>query len=263
MTFLTKRNYDTFRYGVRGGYALGKFAQRAYSNRKRMAGKLGTASGKGRRGRSSRFARKVRKVLLQTTESRYKSRAYDGVTCNHDSLNYFNIWNETTHGIWPAQGLTDGDRLGDEIYSTGIMCRFVFQIPHDRRNTKFKLWYVPFNSTAGDPATKTDFFHTVSNNVMVDPVQTDRWRGCRYLGQFRCSAADQTTGSQDKTVIIKKWIPLKRKITFQSDGVSIPVSGVPERGYIVIAAYDSITSATTDTLITNSECSFTHYFKSP
>lgn len=263
MTYLTKRNYDTFRYGVRAGHALGKFAKRAYANRQRIAGKLGTAGGKGRRRRGGRFARKVRKVLLQTTESRYVSKSIDGTSVNHDSLQVLNVWSETVTNIWPAQGLTDASRTGDEIYVTGLMCRMVFQIPHDRRNTKFKIWWVPHNSTQGSPNTKTEFFHTVSNNVMVDPIQTDRWQGTKYLGCFGVRATDQTTGSQDKTVIVKKWIPLNRKVTFQQDASQLPASGVTERGWIIIGAYDTITSVTTDTLITNSECAFTLYYKSP
>lgn len=265
MTYLTKRNYDTFMYGAKQGYKLGKFAHSAYGRYKHNAGKLGTASGKIRRkGRRSRFARNVRKVLLQTTESRYKSRSVDGSSFSHDSLGSIVLWQEgAVTDLFPSQGLTDGERLGDEIYVTGIMCRMVFQIPHDRRNTKFKIWYVPHSHTQGSPTTKADFFHSVSNNVMVDPIQHDRWQGTRYLGMFKCSAADQTTGSQDKTVIVKKWIPIYRKVTFVSDGTATIASGLPERGYLIIAPYDSISTATTDTLITNSECAFTLYFKSP
>lgn len=264
MSYLTKRNYDTFRFGMaQGNRAYKKY--RSYSNHsKRRAGKLGYASGKtGRRGRSSGFARSVRKVLLQTTEGRYKSRAVDGTTMNHDVLTEIPIWTESTTGIWPSQGLTDGERTGDEIYTTGIMARLVLQVPHDRRNVKIKMWFLPYNSSQGVPTTKTDLFHAVSNNVMVDPIQTDRWKGIKYLGMHTCKAVDQTTGTQDKTIILKKWIPLKRKVTFQSDGVALPCSGVPERGTLVFACYDSIASLTTDMLITNSECAYTLYFKSP
>lgn len=264
MTYLTKRNYDTFMYGARTGARLGRFARRTYYHNKRKAGKLGYASGKtGRRGKQSRFARNVRKVLLQTTEGRYKSRSLDGTTFNHDTLTELKIWDESTLGIFPVQGLTDGERLGDEVYVTGIMCRMVFQIPFDRRNTKFKMWYVPYNSSQGNPSTKTEFMHTVSNNVMVDPIQTDRWRGVKYLGMFKCSSVDQEPAAQDKTVIIKKWIPIFRKVTFQQDGSSLPCSGLTERGSLIVAPYDSINTLTTDTVINNSECAFTLYFKSP
>lgn len=119
--------------------------------------------------------------------------------------------------IFPSQGLGDGERNGDEIYVKGIMVRMIFQIPHDRRNTKFKLWYVPYNSVQGNLAVAADFMHVSANNTMLDFIQTDRWKGIKYIGQYRCSAADMITGSQDKIVMVKKWIPINRKVTFISD----------------------------------------------
>ena len=223
--------------------------------------KGGTGGGRRKvRGSRTKFAKAVRKVILSTAEKCYKSRQVDGQSFNHDSLGGVVIWNPSTTSIWPSQGNGDGERRGDEIYATGIMMRAVFQIPQDRRNTKFKMWYVAYDDQNTGGINKSTFFHNVSNNVMVDPVQTDRWRGVKYLGIYKCSASDQTTGSQDKTIIMKKWIPLKRKVNFQTDSSSLPI-GVPPIGAIMIAPYDTITSVTTDTLITNSEITFTLYFK--
>lgn len=216
------------------------------------------------RGSRTKFARAVRKVILSTAEKCYKSIQNDGTSFTHDSLGGVYIWNPTTTGIWPAQGNGDGERRGDEIYATGIMARMVFQIPYDRRNTKFKMWYIASDDQVQGVPSKSTFFHNISNNVMVDPVQSDRWRGCvRYLGTYSCKATDQSPTGQDKTVIIKKWIPLKRKLTFQSDSSSIPCTGIPPYGRIVIAAYDTITSTTIDVLITHSEITFTLYYKDP
>lgn len=251
------------------GYYKRKFSSdpvfRYVSKKARYASKGRVAKGPKRKhsGKRGKFARAVKRVIFSTAESCYKSITKDGWTCNHDSLATCVIWNPQNTGIWPAQGNGDGERRGDEIFATGIMMRCVVQIPHDRRNTKFRMWYVPHTSGSGDPGDKSQLFHNVSNNVMVDPIQTDRWKGIKYLGQFRCSAVDQTTGSQDKTIILKRWIPLKRKIYFKEDTSSVPVSGIMENGYIIIAAYDTITSATTDTLITNSETAFTLYYKDP
>lgn len=216
------------------------------------------------RGSRTKFAKAVRKVILSTAEKCYKSKQVDGTSCNHDTITGITVWNTAATTLFPSQGNGDGERRGDEIYATGIMIRAVFQIPHDRRNTKFKLWFVEYDpDLTGDP-TKANFFHNISNNVMVDPVQSDRWRGCvRYLGMYKCSAVDQTTGSQDKTIIMKKWIPIKRKLTFQSDTSTQICHGLKSNGALLIAPYDSITSVTSDTLITNSEITFTLYYKDP
>lgn len=253
-----------------GRYAARYAAQRARAVGRRaagimrMRGKLGVIGRGGRRTRrgKSRFAKAVRGVILSTTERCYKSKAIDGYTMNHDSLTNWEIWSGTITNIFPQQGLGDGERIGDEIYVTGIMVRMVLQVPQDRRNTKMKFWYVPHNTDVG-ALTKANFFHNVSNNVMVDPIQTDRWKGVRYLGLHQMSAVDQTTGSQDKTIIRKFWIPLYKKVTFQSDGSQVVASGLAESGTIVGCAYDTISTLTTDTLVTNSEVSFTLYYKCP
>lgn len=258
---------------VAARYAAGKAARFAaqqasrafsagpYSARWMGKGAVGGGRRKGKWGKS-RFAQKVKKVILSTAEKCYRSYNYDGTTFNHDTLGTVGAWLPGVNTLWPPQGNGDGERRGDEIYTKGIMLRAVFQIPHDRRNTKFKLWFVQFDENQCGTLNKANFFHSVSNNVMVDPVQQDRWRNVKYLGTFACSAADQTTGSQDKTVIIKKWIPLKRRVTFQSDSSQQPI-GVAERGYLAIAPYDSISSLTTDTLITNSEICYTLYYADP
>lgn len=244
--------------------AAGRYAFNQAAKRMRVPSSKGVGYGKKRKNAGSRtkFAKAVKRVIFSTAESCYKSVQRDGWTCNHDSLAGAILWNPSNLGLFPVQGNGDGERRGDEIYATGVMMRMVVQIPHDRRNTKFKMWYVPHSSTQGNPGLKTDFFHTVSNNVMNDPIQADRWKGIKYLGKFQCTAVDQTTGSQDKTILIKRWIPLKRKVTFVSDTSSQPV-GLPDNAYIIIAAYDSITSAITDTLITNSETAFTLYYRDP
>lgn len=250
-----------------GAYRTYKRARRVYEAaaphvRSMLKGRTGGGRRKVR-GSRTKFAKAVRKVILSTAEKCYKSLQRDGQSFTHDSLSYVHVFTPGNYGLFPSQGNGDGERRGDEIYTSGIMMRAVFQIPHDRRNTKFKMWFLNYDEDQQGIVAKDTFFHNVSNNVMIDPVQTDRWRHVQYLGTYKCSAVDQTTGSQDKTIIVKKWIPLKRKITFQSDSSNIPCNGVLSRGILVVCPYDTITSVTTDTLITNSEITFTLYYKDP
>lgn len=249
-------------------YRTYKRARTAYNYAQpylRSASKGKYAMGKRRKSRGSRtrFAKAVRKVIFSTAEKCYKSISSDGQTFNHDTLGVNTIWHPSYNTMWPIQGNGDGERRGDEIYVTGIMIRAVFQVPHDRRNLKFKAWFVEYDENQEGVLNKGNFFHNVSNNVMVDPIQTDRWRQKRYLGTFRCTSVDQTAGSQDKTIIIKKWIPMRRKVTFTTDSTNLPAAGVRPRGALAIAPYDTISSSTIDTLITNSEITYTLYYKDP
>lgn len=210
----------------------------------------------------------IKGVTLKQAETCYKTFSVKSVagsfnSINHDSLSSIAIWTPSTTTIFPVQGNSDGERRGDEIYATGIRYRACFQVPSDRRNTIIKLWFVPFNTNQGDPNIKSQFFHLLTNNVILDPIQTDRWGGTRYLGSYRFTGRDQPTDSQDKTIFVNKWIPIKRKVCFRSDAENIVSTGLKAFGYIVMAAYDTISSLTTDTIVSRTEHSFTLYYKDP
>lgn len=217
------------------------------------------------RAKTKTLTKLIKKVTLKQSETCYRSKAVTSNNLFHDVIRGVDIWDSYTGAttIFPAQGSSDGDRKGDEIYTTGIMYRGAFQIPHDRRNLVFKMWFLSSNTSQGDPTVYSNFFHNVTGDAMLDPVQTDRWKGVRYLGQFRCRAVDQTTGDpNDKTIHVKRWIPMKRKVTFINDGSTTPAN-LPEQGRLIIVPYDTITTLITDILITRSEHSFTLYYKDP
>lgn len=217
-----------------------------------------------------RFNRRVRKALLQTTETGYKTKVVvsgAGSGINHDTLRKYVLWDVSDYSIFPTQGLGDGNRIGDEIYVTGMMIRATFQVPYDRRNTKIRLWYVPYNTDQGFPDQQSQFMHNVTGNTFLDPIQTKRWPGVKYLGQYQVKSTDQPhiigETLQDKTIMVKKWLPIYRKVAFKEDGSVVPVSGLKEHGWLIASAYDSITSATTDTVVSRCEMSCTMYYKDP
>lgn len=237
----------------------------AAASRNSSTGRAKYGGRRTRRGKSN-FARAVRKVILQTTEKCYKSKTLASGTngaINHDTLRHYRIWDPTDYSIFPAQGLGDGERIGDEIYVTGIMIRATFEVPQDRRNTKMKFWYVPYNSEQGNPSDQAAFQHNVSGNTFLDPIQTDRWQGIRYLGMHQLKSVDQTTGQQDKSIMRKFWLPIYRKVTFNNDGSQSPASGLKEYGSIVATAYDTYSTLTTDTVVNRAEMTATLYYKCP
>lgn len=204
--------------------------------------------------------------MLKTTETGYKSLTVaqgTGASINHDTLKGFQLWSSTLTSLFPSQGLGDGNRIGDEIYVTGMKIRFQFEMPHDRRNTKIKLWYVPYNSDQGAPVTQSEFQHNVTGNTFLDPIQNKRWVGTKYLGMYQLKATDQTTGVQDKTLFIEKWIPIYRKVTFKEDGSSVIASGLKEQAAIIATAYDTYSTFQTDTVVSRGEIQCTLYYKDP
>lgn len=228
----------------------------------------------------SRFQRRVQKVIFATTEKKYRSASINYAAgtdlqinappWKHNMLYYINLWNcvqgTGTAGtrLFPTQGMTDGNRIGDEIYATGISVKLMINIPSDRRTMNLKCWFVPWNTVQGDPANKSHFFHQIVNNVMVDKLQTDRWPGAKYLGLFRNNDPDNTTTTAHGQIYIKLWIPLKRKITFITDGDTITARGLREVGSLIFAPYDKIGSIEDgDNLINNFQGEATLHYKDP
>lgn len=212
----------------------------------------------------------IKGVTLKQSETCYKSVYGGGALGNpmapqffHNTISSFTIYDSSYYGIFPSQGNSDGERRGDEIYTTGIRLRMAWTVPYDRRNSTFRMYVLPYNSTQGSPIDKTLLFHNISGNIMLDPIQTDRWKGIKYLGTYRCKSRDQATDGQLKTIMINKWIPLKRKVTFLNDGSVVPASGIKENLVILITAYDSIPTLATDVLADHVNACATLYYKDP
>jgi len=223
-----------------------------------------TAGGRRKsRGKKGSFAKAVKKVILSTAEKCWKSVSTDGFVMKHDlaTQNYFWDLSGGYTTLFPAQGNSDSDRKGDEIYAQGIMLRAVLQVPFDRRNVRIKAWFVQFDNSQGDPGDKTQFFHSISNNTMIDPLQSDRFPGTRYLGMFSCRPSDSVDVT-DKTILIKKWLPWKKKLHFKTDASTVPTN-IKNRGAVIWCAYDTVTSSILDTVVTATEVCYTLYYRDP
>lgn len=224
------------------------------------------------RTKTKRLVKLIKSVQLGQSETCYKTTKFAPTpvpvgqnfmtgSVNHNSVSQLSLWYQGS-AAFPVQGNSDGERKGDEIYLTGIKVRLVMQVPYDRRNSKFRFYFVMNNPAAGNPDQKSDLFHNSINNVMVDAMQTDRFR-IKKLGSARLYSTDQSTTGQDKTIIKTFWLPIKRKITFTGDSTRELAMGLPEEGRILITGYDSITSLETDTLCPYMEAAMTVYYKDP
>lgn len=244
--------------GRRGGKAKrGKGVFGRYSKRGLVA-----------RAKNKRLAKAIKGTILKTSETKYKSvNMTTSAQYYHDQLHKTSIWDTSNHNIFPVQGSSDGERIGEEIYTQGIKIRATFRWPYDRKNGSVKFWYVPCNSVQGDPAS-ADFQHAITGNLWIDPVQYKRWPGMKYLGKCR---ALQNLGNPDfpdgsthgfATMFKTFWIPMRKKLKFINDGSSVPAN-LKEQGYIVALAYDHTGALTTDIVIDDVEMVATLYYKDP
>lgn len=217
------------------------------------------------RAKTKTLVKLIKGVTLKQSETCYRTGKATGFVIKHNGITQVPMWYPAQplgQNMMPTQGHTDGNRNGDEIMCQGIKVRGVLTVPHDRRATIVRMYYLPYNTVQGDPTQRDQLFHNTIGNVLVDPIQTDRWKGIKYLGSYRIKARD-LEADDHATIIINKWIPMKKKVTFLNDGTDIPAN-LKENGVILFTAYDTIGALQDlDTLIDNSQITFTLYYKDP
>lgn len=245
-----------------------KRRRRAISSRppkRRMTAMQQYVTKVGKYKRQANMAAQVKKIIRSTAETKYRSLSTDEGAIYHNNGNNHILWTlggSTSNSIWPDQGNADLNREGDRIYADKIKVRGVLTIPDDRKNVMIKLFYVPYNSSQGNPVIKTDFFHMMQNNWAISPMQYKRWPGAKLLKTYRCTPRNSSdTGAVENTIYMNCTIPIKKNIYFNSDTSTTP-SNMQEYGVIVAWAYDTTSSnSATDIVVGKWQVTNTLYFK--
>lgn len=217
------------------------------------------------------FAAAVKRVILKTAESKYKSGdinesyIWNGVSAvvpmtktagvgagnsilTHNCPFAFYLINNPniatgSNKIIPTQGDGDGFRNGDEIYAKGIMLRIQLALYTSYHNAKVKLFLVEGNRVQGDPANPGEMYHVVTGNHMIDGIQTDRWRVSK-LGTYKYKPSDISPTTNNADIFINKWIPFRRKFRFKQDDSWQICQGMKEWLAICGVAYDTTNTVT-------------------
>lgn len=225
----------------------------------------------------------MKKVILQTAESKYKSvdlkqafywngannvsavvDAFGQIAVGHNAPFFATIINNdapsaTQHPV-PSQGDGDGNRNGDEIYSKGFRLRMQLENDAGKHNNTWKFWLLEYNPVQGTPDVPSEFFHVTTGNNILDAIQTDRWNA-KLLGVFRTKARD--VGQDRKTdIFLNKWIPFRRKLCFKSDDTLQICKGMKTIFAIVGVCFDS-SNTVFNTGIGNYRINATMYYGDP
>lgn len=254
-----------------------------YSRKRKYAPKKYTTSSKKRRtfvkrrrfgtrpvGKSSRFVRRIALSLAENKCVRNASKIANASSFNHDTAYVYSLHDSNSDaGITRiSQNTGDSARTGSDIYSVGIRVRGMFTLPYDRRNTTIKMYLVESNSSQGSlPA---DLFRSTTGNRMLDPINTDNFKGVKLLRVLRTKARDLyvergelTDAGSEATIHYNIWIPFKRHLVYNSSSAVCPKQGVKEMLSIVMIPYDTPSTSTTDTVITSHEQYTEMYYKDP
>jgi hypothetical protein len=144
----------------------------------------------------------------------------------------------------PPQGVGENQRLGNEIYISGIKIHMQFQTKNDRLNTKFRVVVVKHNPAYGF-ASYTDWFDSIMN-VMVDHV--DRGRATKVFDKIYGYTNFNPTNSTDQITFFKSlWLPIKEKYVFRDDGTQ-DLAFTKNIYTMFVMAYDATGSLLTDNI---------------
>lgn len=119
----------------------------------------------------------------------------------------------------PNNGSGESERLGCEIYPRGIRVTMTITLPYDRLNTSLRIMVLSCPK-GYNPLTQYDYlFDSVSNNVMTDPIDTDRVKKIKtmYINaskMFMFNPNIPTGTNKEVTIFRKLWIPFTNKIQF-------------------------------------------------
>lgn len=201
----------------------------------------------------------IRKIVLKTSETKYKTLSCPKQELYHNLLHNFGT---NLVSVFPVQGDSDSDRNGDEIYATGIMIRMMFGQKLDRPNVTFKVWVVAYNDNSLDPTTYGNFLHNITGNVLLDAVQSKRYKVLKSMTlKSRGLTTEVGEASKEFVRTAKFWIPIKKKIKFIKDD-SISSSNYYPHMNIIVSPYDSYGTLLTDN-IGFAQASATLYYKDP
>lgn len=210
----------------------------------------------------------IKQINIKESERKYKSTTLTTGQMYHNLIYQFHIWGSSgtlAFDALPAQGTTDGHRVGDRILLEGFKVRAIFQIPGDRKTTTVAIYWCPHNSDQGDPS--SDLQHNVTGNTLVDPMQKKRYPGAKLIGKYRCKPVDSmedagswATAQNSMPIYVSFWIPIKKKVYFIADASTTP-SNLKEFGSLCIAPYHTYSAVSTDNIVVDAQINATAYFK--
>lgn len=202
----------------------------------------------------------IKSVILKTAETKYKSLSIPKAELFH---NVPNSLGTNIMSVMPSQNDTDGGRTGDEIYTQGFKFRLMFGSKHDRPNVTYRCFVVKYqNDLSGWANDYNKFFHNITGNSLLDPVQYKRFKVLKTF-KLRSKGTSMEVGEAGKEFVRTKefWVPLRKKLKFTADAEN-KIANMPEDVNIIVCAYDAYGTLITDN-IAYCQGACTLYYKDP
>lgn len=144
----------------------------------------------------------------------------------------------------PAQGVSDSQRVGDQIKLMGFNLRLLFGQKGDRPNVNFRWWIVKVPK--GSTYSYANWFSNATGNVLLDDPNDDFVKVIKR-GVMRPNQAG-LTGTGDDEYTFSKTISFKYTKTLKFGPADAAVTHNDNDLYFVIAPYDAFGSLVTDNI---------------
>lgn len=233
--------------------------KRSYMQRYKSAKKKGRVA---KKPVPASFAAKVKKVILRNAEPKMLPYAHNILAPQqllHNS--YAAPYILTGSFQMPTQGVTDIQRVGDEIMVSHVGVQMLFGQKQDRMNVSFRVIVVKCTANASPISYATLMINT-TGNVLLDNVNRDR---CSVVSdqiiKRNISPQLDVVGGAKELTFVKKWnIPYKQKIKFAVDADT--VDNNRKALFMYVFAYDAFGTLVTDN-IAYCQLHSTIYYKDP
>jgi len=191
-------------------------------------------------GRPRKVARVSVKRIRQTVNNMSETKRFLFTAPDDTDISHNNFVSLTDQLLNTRQGDQNGggsanarSRDGNEIYCKGVAIRMMLENKADRTEVTYRLMVV--KSAKGDIPTRDTLFQGISGNKMLDYVNTSRFT-LMMNKYYKIRAPNQGTsanpnvnGTYDTadigdndirrmnpgTKLIKEWIPINKKLTYQ------------------------------------------------
>lgn len=210
---------------------------------------------------TNQLATMMKKVALKTTETKFKNISLQKWELYHNK-NKSSAVNISSSLC--TQSDDDDGRIGNEIYLTGIKFRLLLGQKSDRPNVTFKIYVVEWDTNqAGTETNHSHFYHNVTGNVLLDAIQSHRFKILKKI-VYKSNIGSMEVGevAKEKTFPLSFWLPMNRKINFQTDTGTMASMGMKENLKVVVAAYDAYGTVDTDNIAYIQGCA-SCYYKDP
>lgn len=202
-----------------------------------------------------RFARAVRRVVLQSAEQKRVFRNMAQTQMYHNggspgggllppgTVSFFQL--NDVNGI-PVQGVLDSQRQGDSVFIRGFSIKLLLGQKNDRMNVTWKIMVVK-TPVANYDSQHGSIFVQSSGNVLLDTVNTERFQVVSSKTIHK-TIDPQLAASGDRrelTFPVKMWIPENKTYRFRAANSALHNQ---DGLYLVVMCYDAYGTLQTDNI---------------